>query len=249
VCLFLPWACAELCDLLGPGLVFAHSSVLSDRLQSQVCCVLLQSQVCCVSRKRPCSRGLSEDEVVAILSKRVFSGGGLIDETFFQLPEVREVFEESDLKHIDTYIGDCVSEAMKNYKSGLEKYTKEIAANRAPRNAVKPAKKAKAQKPQRAPTSSTSTRPLRPSPVDADLLPLEQAETMVPTGTIVYKSRHDNRWKLSLKPHGGISRCWTAYGEHLAFYKCANYIWEAHAKSGGPVCPHREILDADWRIR
>ena len=81
----------------------------------------------------------------------------------------------------------------------------------------------------------------------AATLPLEEAETfLLPQGR-VYKSFKDNRWRVTM-PAGGLSRCWTAYGEPKAFAKCAAWAWHVHQLGGGEECPFDWIKSEDWRV-
>ena len=88
----------------------------------------------------------------------------------------------------------------------------------------------------------------RPAPKHAGYYTLDEARLLFPDEATVYKSKHDNRWKASLPPSWAISRTWTAYGEELALFKCAAYIWEKHHAQGGEACPWPDIAATQWHL-
>ena len=73
----------------------------------------------------------------------------------------------------------------------------------------------------------------------------EEAAVYLPPDSKVTKSLADNRWRVSWVCYT-ISRSWAAYGEWLAFKKCAAYIWSEYTKITTTPCPWSFLADVEW---
>ena len=177
-----------------------------------------------------------DDTYEQILSKRAKDCDDIVSPDFFSSEEVRDAFDEDDLKIIDKWRKDRNQECTKTFGEKLKKYQDEIVtkARGKTKTTTAAAKKALRGK------VSEGTR-LYPKVEASGALSRHEALTFLPPGSTVHKSKLDNRWRAAWSKWSR-SRCWTFYGEVEAFAKCARYLWEMYEKTGGEACPFAWIL-------
>jgi hypothetical protein len=177
--------------------------------------------------------GLSEIEYEDILNKRVDTFLDL-SPNFFDAPEIRESFDEHDIKELDrwketTEKQNCPKFREKIDKYRFENYERACVEVKVPKAAAKKYEKIIRGK------VSEGTR-LYADLVKADSITEKHALVYLPEGSRVYRSPLDNRFRLSYKKFE-ISRSWVLYGELRAFAICAKRVWLEAAKDGWPYCP------------
>lgn len=175
--------------------------------------------------------GRSDFEYEEMISTRNLDRGDIVCPDFFDSAEVRGAFGEQDQKFVDGWLKERRSEVSNGFAQKVAAFrssalAKAKAPSKPPSAAAKKAAKAKV---------SEGTR-LYPRAVKAASITEAEAMAFLPQGASVFRSRLDNRWRMSMGPHR-ISRCWTLHGELKAFAICARFLWSAHHVAGGEECP------------
>lgn len=160
----------------------------------------------------------------------------VVDAQFFASSSVRECFDEGDKKQLDKLTQTLSCEATASYIAELKAFRASVAAQKRP--SEQPRKK------QKRAAASSGTQRAKPLKLDTVVLSSEDALSYLPEGSRCWKSRDDNRWRVTYDG-AGYSRSWVYYGEMQAFMLCAKWCWDRHTEGGGEGCPWAEIANID----
>jgi hypothetical protein len=197
-----------------------------------------------------CLPDLDDEAISSLLWARAKPPMEVLSDLFAD-DQVRDCFDEADLKVVDHLRADSAKAAKTEFAQELTKHMAEVKA--------RAEKKEKGKKRKRAAVSASQSAPRpaahkwhAPSPPKGDTVTEADARQYLPPASPARLWKDMvwcDRWLVKYAPYGTLSRSFQLYGEVNALARCLNWVWYHHGLTNpGVQCPFPWVLEADWKV-
>ena len=197
-----------------------------------------------------CLPDLDEAAISQLLWTRAKPPAEVLSE-LFEDDQVRECFDESDLKVVDHLRADTAKAAKAEFAVELGKHMAGVRSRAEKKEKGKKRKHAAAGSAVAAPRLAVHTWHVPALPKGDTVTEAEARKYLPPASSArLWKDMvWCDRWLVKYTPYGTLSRSFQLYGEINALARCLNWVWHHHGLTNpGVVCPYPWVLEADWKV-